>query len=78
MDKECLMAKTLEQERAAIAAEQNRLDARLKLLEDRERQNAIIVVEKAGLLKLEPKKLARIVDRIKTLGPDEAQKRLGA
>ncbi|QOT74605.1 hypothetical protein H5V43_21860 (plasmid) [Sphingobium fuliginis] len=72
------MAKTLEQERAAIAAEQNRLDARLKLLEDRERQNAIIVVEKAGLLKLEPKKLARIVDRIKTLGPDEAQKRLGA
>ncbi|WP_327754317.1 hypothetical protein VVT58_20825 (plasmid) [Sphingobium sp. SJ10-10] len=78
MDKEYPMAKTVEQERAAIEAEQTRLQERLKALEEKERQMAIAAVEKSGLLKAEPKKLTTILSRIKTLGIDEVQKRLAA
>ena len=72
------MARTLEQERAAIEAEQQRLADRLKALEDKERDVAIATVEKSGLLKVEGKKLSGLMDRIRTLGIDEVQKRLGA
>ena len=72
------MARTLEQERAAIEAEQQRLADRLKALEDKERDVAIATVEKSGLLKVEGKRLTSLMDRIRTLGIDEVQKRLGA
>lgn len=72
------MARTLEQERAAIEAEQQRLAGRLKALEDKERDVAIATVEKSGLLKVEGKRLTSLMDRIRTLGIDEVQKRLGA
>lgn len=72
------MARTLEQERVAIEAEQQRLAGRLKALEDKERDVAIATVERSGLLKVEGKKLTSLMDRIRTLGLDEVQKRLGA
>ena len=72
------MPRTLEQERAAIEAEQQRLAGRMKVLEDKEREVAIATVERSGLLKVEGKRLTSLMDRIRTLGIDEVQKRLGA
>jgi hypothetical protein len=45
-------------------------------LEEREREQAISAVEKAGLLKLDIKRLATLAERIKSLGIDEVEKRL--
>ncbi len=70
------MARTLEQERAAIEEEARKLEERRQKLEDREREQAIQTVEKAGLLKLDSKRLAQLLARIRTLGIDEVEKRL--
>lgn len=70
------MAKTLEQERLAFEEDARRLEERRKRLEDKEREQAIATVEKAGLLKLEAKRLAALTDRIKALGIDAVEKRL--
>ena len=72
------MAKTLEQERAAFEADAQRLEERRRKLEKREREQAITAVEKAGLLKLEIRRLTAIVERVKSLGIDEVEKRLRA
>ncbi|KKI19789.1 MULTISPECIES: hypothetical protein [Sphingomonadaceae] len=72
------MAKTLEQERAAFEADAQRLEERRRKLEEREREQAISAVEKTGLLKLEIKRLTAIVERVKSLGIDEVEKRLRA
>jgi hypothetical protein len=70
------MARTLEQERAAIEGEARKLEERRQKLVDREREQAIQTVEKAGLLKLDSKRLAQLLERIRTLGIDEVEKRL--
>lgn len=70
------MARTLEQERAAIEEEARKLEERRRSLADREREKAILTIEKAGLLKLEPDQLTRLVGRIKSLGIAEVEKRL--
>ena len=62
------MAKTLEQERQALEEDQRRLEERRRKLEEKEREQAIATIEKSGLLKLEPKRLADLTARIKTLG----------
>ena len=72
------MAKTLEQERAAFEEDARRLEERRRKLEEREREQAITAVEKAGLLKLEIRRLTAIVERVKSLGIDEVEKRLRA
>jgi hypothetical protein len=72
------MAKTLEQERAAFEEDARRLEERRRKLEEREREQAISAVEKAGLLKLDIKRLAALVERMKLLGIDEVEKRLKA
>ena len=72
------MAKTLEQERSAFEADAQRLEERRRKLEEREREQAITAVEKAGLLKLEIRRLTAIVERVKSLGIDEVEKRLRA
>lgn len=72
------MAKTLEQERAAFEADAQRLEEPRRKLEEREREQAISAVEKTGLLKLEIKRLTAIVERVKSLGIDEVEKRLRA
>jgi hypothetical protein len=72
------MARTLEQERASIEEEAKKLEARRQRLEEKEREAAIVTVEKSGLLGLEAKRLAAIVARIRSLGIDEIEKRLSA
>ena len=61
------MAKTLEQERLAFEEDARRLEERRRRLEEKEREQAILTVERSGLLKLEAKRLAALTDRIKTL-----------
>lgn len=72
------MAKTLEQERLALEEDERKLESRRKLLEEKERQQAIATIERSGLLKLEAKRLAALMDRIKTLGIEAVEKRLTA
>ncbi|ATI80604.1 hypothetical protein [Sphingobium yanoikuyae] len=72
------MARTLEQERAAIEEEARRLEERRQKLAEKERDQAIQAVEKAGLLKLEPKRLDDLTAKIRKLGIAEVEKRLAA
>lgn len=72
------MAKTLEDERAALAAEEAKLEERRRDLAEREKAQAIALIEKAGFLKVVPSRFAALVDRMKKLGFDEVEKRLGA
>lgn len=72
------MARTLEQEKASIEEEARRLEDRRHKLEERIREQAIMAVEKAGLLKLDGKRLTGLLGRIRTLGIDEVEKRLTA
>lgn len=76
VNREANMARTLEQERAAIEEDARKLDDRRQRLEMRERDQAIQAVEKAGILKLELKRLAQMLERIRALGIDEVEKRL--
>ncbi len=72
------MARTLEQERAAIEEDARRLEERRQRLEEKEREVAIQAVDKAGLLKLDAKRLGDLLARIRGLGIDEVEKRLTA
>ena len=55
------MARTLEQERAALEEEGRKLEERRQRLEEKEREAAIQAIEKTGLLKLEGKRLSGLV-----------------
>ncbi|QPI75503.1 hypothetical protein [Sphingobium sp. Cam5-1] len=72
------MARTLEQERAALAEDERKLEERRLRLAEKEREAAIQAVDKAGLLKLEGKRLMGLMTRIRSLGIDEVEKRLAA
>ena len=72
------MARTLEQERAALAEDERKLEERRQKLAEKEREAAIQAIEKAGLLKIEGKRLQALLDRIRSLGIDEVEKRLAA
>lgn len=72
------MARTLEQERAALEQDARKLEERRARLEEKERDQAIQAIDKTGLLKLDGKRLAGLVSRIRTLGIDEVEKRLTA
>lgn len=72
------MARTLEQERAAIEEEGRKLEERRQRLEEKEREAAIQALEKTGLLKLDGKRFGGLVARIRSLGIDEVEKRLTA
>jgi hypothetical protein len=54
--------------------DQRRLEERRRKLEEKEREQAIATIEKSGLLKLEPKRLADLTARIKTLGFEEVER----
>jgi len=70
------MAKSLDAEMAAILAEESKLAERKKAHLLKVRETAIGTVEKAGLLKLPSDRLERLMTAVKTLGVDEAEKRL--
>lgn len=72
------MARTLEQERAALAEDERKLEDRRQKLAEKEREAAIQAVDKSGLLKVESKRLSTLMARIRSLGIDEVEKRLAA
>ena len=72
------MAKSLDDERAAIAADEERLAERRKRLAERERDLALQAVEKSGMLKLPHDRLTRLTQQMKKLGMEEVLKRLAA
>ena len=72
------MARTLEQERAAIEKDVRKLEERRQRLEEKERDAAVQAVERAGLLKLDAKRLNALLARIRSLGIEEVEKRLTA
>lgn len=72
------MARTLEQERAAIEQDARKLDERRQRLEEKEREAAIQAIDKAGLLRLDGQRLSDLLGRIKALGMEEVEKRLAA
>ena len=72
------MAKSLDDERAAIAADEERLADRRKRLAERERDAALAALDKAGLLKLPLDRIEAFVAQVKKLGFEEVTKRLAA
>ena len=72
------MAKDLDKERAAIAAEEAKLAERKKHLAEKERDASLKAIEKAGLMKLSPEDLEALLGRIRKLGIEEVQRRLSA
>lgn len=72
------MAKSLDAELAALAADERRLVERRQALQTRQREAAIGAVEKAGLLKLPLTRLDPLMKAVKALGLDEVEKRLTA
>jgi hypothetical protein len=70
------MAKTLEQERAALAEDERRLAERRRQLDEREREEAIKAVEKTGLFKIGARRIEALCRQIRDLGMDEVEKRL--
>ncbi len=72
------MPLSLEQERAQIQADEKRLSDRKRKLADKEKTELLKLVDQSGLSKLEPARLAALMERIKTLGVDDVEKRLAA
>lgn len=72
------MARTLEQERAALMEDERKLEERRQRLAEKEREAAILAVDKSGLLKVESRRLSSLMTRIRSLGIDEVEKRLTA
>lgn len=72
------MPLSLEQERAQIQADEKRLSDRKRKLADKEKAELLKLVDQSGLSKLEPARLAALMERIKTLGVEDVEKRLAA
>ena len=72
------MARSLEQERAAIEDEERRLEDRRKRLAEKERGRAMGAIEKSGLLKLDPPRLDALMILIGKLGIEEVERRLSS
>lgn len=72
------MAKSLDAELAALAADERKLVERRQALQTKQREAAIGVVEKAGLLKLPLTRLEPLMRAVKAMGLEEVEKRLTA
>mgnify|MGYP003335118954 CR=1 FL=1 len=72
------MARSIEQERAQLEADEQRLNERRKQLADRERSELLKEVERSGLMKADPAQFSAIIGAIKKLGIAETVKRLEA
>lgn len=68
----------LDKERAAIAAEENRLAERKKKLAEREQEERAKLIGKSVLVKLDQQRLEVVLGRMKSLGIEEVEKRLMA
>ncbi|MEG3093388.1 hypothetical protein [Sphingomonas sp. PB1R3] len=72
------MAKSLDAELAALAADERKLVERRQALQTKQREAAIGAVEKTGLFKLPLTRLKPLMKAVKALGLDEVEKRLTA
>lgn len=72
------MAKSLDAELAALAADERKLVERRQALQTKQREAAIVAVEKAGLLKLPLARLEPLMKAVKAMGLEEVEKRLTA
>jgi hypothetical protein len=72
------MALSIEQERQLLEAEEQRLADRRKKLNERERSERLKLVEQSGLLKADGARFEAVMKALKTLGIEEAEKRLTA
>ena len=72
------MANKIEQERAAIEADEKRLAERRKKLLEREQSERSKLIAKSVLGKLDQDRLEKLLDRMKDLGVDEVESRLSA
>lgn len=72
------MALSIEQERQQLEAEEQRLADRRKKLNERERSERLKLVEQSGLLKADSARFEAVMKALKTLGIEEAEKRLTA
>ncbi|KTT99100.1 hypothetical protein NS355_07695 [Sphingomonas yabuuchiae] len=72
------MAKSLDAELAAIAADERKLAERRQAHQVKVREAAVGAVEKAGLFKVPLDRLEGLMKAVKTLGVDEVEKRLMA
>ena len=72
------MPVSVERERAAIEADEQRIIERRKKLVERERAQLAKMIDDAGLMKVEPDRLSTLLKKMKTLGIDEVEKRLAA
>lgn len=70
------MANTVEQERAAIEADEKKLADRRKKLVEREQSERQRAIGKSVLMKLDQERLETMLARMKDLGVDEVEKRL--
>lgn len=72
------MPVSVERERAAIEADEQRIIERRKKLIERERAQVAKMIDDAGLMKVEPERLSTLLKKMKILGIDEVEKRLAA
>ena len=72
------MARSIEQERKQLEAEEQRLSERRKQLAERERSDRLKEVEKSGLMKVDSAQFTGILEAIRKLGATETLKRLTA
>lgn len=72
------MARTIEQERAQLEADEKKLGERRRQLAERARAELMKEVEKSGLVKGDPEQVRAILDAVKAMGVAEVAKRLTA
>lgn len=70
------MPVSVEQEKAAIAAEEQRLADRRKKLVERETSERLKAIGRSPLAKLDNERLDTLLKRMKELGMDEVESRL--
>ena len=68
------MAKDLDKERAAVAADEARLAERKKQLAEMERDASLKAIERAGLLKLSSENREALLARVRKLGFEEVRR----
>ena len=72
------MARSLRKERQLLEEEEKRLSERRAKLAEAEQKQAMQLIGKSGLLKLDEDRLETLMKRIKALGIEEVERRLAA
>ena len=70
------MPLSIEQERQQLEAEEQKLADRRKRLAERERVERLKLIDQSGLMKADGARFEEVMQALKTLGIEEAAKRL--